>query len=97
MMVPDCINFFDLCIDMHKLKQTQYRWKFTAVHISVYFQFGCKTTQHAYCSDRVVEIIEKPKLEYTTPIGQLTGLEPVTTIVRWYADADPSHPDRPNI
>jgi hypothetical protein len=30
-------------------------------------------------------------------VGQLTGLEPVTTYVRWYPHADPSHSERANI
>lgn len=42
----------------------------------------------AYVNDTVVEIRKLPKLQCTTPIGQITGLEPSTTHCRWEPAAD---------
>lgn len=98
-VMPDYQAFFSPCIDdkfgrYTKLIGTQHCFKFEAVNSSQYFPLGVKVSYRAYCSDQVVEIEKKPKHLCITPIGQLTGLEAYTTIVKWYPDKETS-PERP--
>lgn len=93
MVIPDYNFLFDGCVDpklssLHKLDHTQLQWRFDAVTRCWQFPNGVKTVYRAYSSDRVVELIEKPKAQCLTSIGSFTGLEPVTTIVRWYPTKD---------
>jgi hypothetical protein len=99
MVVPDYKHLLESCIDsklalLHKEELTQHQWRFESVEPSAYFPVGVKTTYRAYCSDQVVEFIKKPKMQCLSVIGQFTGLEPVTTIVRWYPAAE-INPDQP--
>lgn len=52
------------------------------------FPLGAKSMYRAYVNDTVVEIRKLPKLQCTTPIGQITGLEPSTTHCRLEPAAD---------
>ena len=99
LIVPNYIQLFEGCIDekfgrAHKLLQTQHQWRFEAVPCSQYFPLGVKATYRSYSSDRVVEFVEKPKMECMSNIGQLIGLEPIITYVRWYPTEN-CNPDRP--
>lgn len=90
-VIPNWHSFFDNCIDtklskLHHDIQTQHQWRFQAVE-SVNFPLGCKTTYKAYSSDRVVELIKKPKQQCITEIGQRTGLEATTLFCPWYPAA----------
>lgn len=101
MVIPDYKIFFKDCIDedlskLHKNDQTQHQWRFESVPVSVHFPFGVKTVFRAYSSDRVVELIKKPKLQCLSIIGQYTGLEAVTTFCRWYPSTQ-CDPQRLNI
>lgn len=75
----------DKCLSrLHKEDQTQHQWRFESVERSPVFPFGCKTTYRAFSSDRVVELVKRPKDACISEIGKLTGLEPITTLCRWY-------------
>lgn len=86
-VVPDYQEFLGPHIlpisRLHTLNNTMHQWRFEAVQVSPHFPLGCKTCYRAYSSDKVIEIIKRPRELCSTPIGQLTGLEPVTTYVRW--------------
>lgn len=58
-----------------------------------------QVTYRAFCSSQVVEIIKQPKENCITAIGQLIGLEPCTTVCRWYPAAEGfgMDPQRPGI
>lgn len=90
-VIPTWHEFFEGCIDtklskLHHDLQTQHQWRFEAVE-SIHFPTGCKTTYKAYSSDRVVELIKKPKQQCITEVGQYTGLEPTTLFCPWYPAA----------
>lgn len=87
-VVPDYRRFYTGCIDtklskLHKTDNTQLRWRFEAVPVNNDFPLGAKATYRAFRSDKVIEIKKKNKMQCTSDLGQLTGLEPVTTVVRW--------------
>jgi hypothetical protein len=79
---------------LHKEEQTQLQWRFEAVKPSAYFPCGVKTTYRAYCSDKVVELVPKPKAECHSRMGSIIGLEPRTVYCRWYPTGldDPTRP-----
>lgn len=100
-VIPDFQEFFSGCIDplianYTKEEQTQHVWKFESINISRDFPLGCKVMYRAYASSKVVEIIERPKHQCLTNLGQLTGLEAVTAVCKWYPDG--SEPEgRPGV
>ena len=92
-VIPGYTKFVEDCVDPSlgqyaKMGVTQHQWRFEAVGESLEFPLGCKVLYRAYSSDRVIEMVSKPKSECFTPVGQVTGLEPVTTHVKWYPDGD---------
>lgn len=96
-VIPDYKLLLEEAIDsklgrLHKDDLTQHQWRFEAVHESIYFPLGVKTTYRAYSSPKVVEFKKIPKQQCVTPIGRATGLEPVTLHCRWYPakDTDPN-------
>ncbi len=97
-VMPDYIKYLSPCIDpffgnYSKEIDTQHQWKFTAVERSLNFPLGGKTQYRAYSSDKVVEMQFKRESECLTPIGKLTGIEPVTTHVKWFPD-ETTFPER---
>lgn len=91
MIIPDFVRMFESqnCIDskfakLHRKNQTQLQWLFQAVTPDRHFPFGCKATFRAYSSDLVVEFIIKPKLECTSTMGRVVGLEPMSTSIRLF-------------
>lgn len=100
-VVPDYATWITPSIDrhlanLHHDEETQHQWKFEAVKPSPYFQLGVKTIHRAYSSDRVVELVKKPKDQCLSRIGQLTGLEAVTLYCCWYPSPT-CIPERPGI
>ena len=99
-VVPDYQKFISPCLlqieRLHTVSYTMHQWRFEAVPPTAYFPLGVKTCYRAYSSDRVVEISKRPRQLCQTEIGRLTGLEPVTTYVRWEPNAS-ANPDRPGI
>eukprot|EP01031_Cornospumella_fuschlensis_P032420 gene32420-39203_t len=88
-IIPDYVKIIGPCIDgkfqrLHKEEYTQHQWRFEAVAPSVYFPGGCKTVYRAYSSEKVVELVFMDKDKCSTELGFATGLEPTTTLVRWY-------------
>lgn len=88
-VLPNYCHFIEDCIDkkisrLHKEYQTQHQWRFERVAVSNLFPSGCKTTYRAYASDKVVELVSKPRAHCTSDVGRYTGLEPVTLFCRWY-------------
>jgi hypothetical protein len=89
-VIPAYGKLLDGCVDtklskLHKWPYTQHCWRFEAVVASDHtFKFGCKTTYKAYCSDKVVELLNKTKSQCYSVVGQYTGLEPMTVYCPWY-------------
>lgn len=91
-VIPNWQIFLEGCIDsklskLHHEIHTQHQWRFEAVQKSTDFPLGCKTSYKAYSSDKVVEIIQKPKQQCISEVGQYTGLEPTTLFCPWYPAA----------
>lgn len=87
-IIPDYTSFFENHIDKHfknytKEEDTQHQFKFDAIDVSVDFPMGCRVMYRAYCSDKVIEFVQKPALQCLSRIGMLTGLEPHTLLVTW--------------
>jgi hypothetical protein len=94
MILPNYKNFIENSIDskisrLHKQSQTQHQWRFQAVRVpNESFIHGCKTSYKAYSSDKIVELVPKPKLQCLSMIGRYTGLEPVTVHCPWMPSAE---------
>lgn len=87
--IPSYVTILNNCIDknlqrLHKMHQTKHQWRFEAVNICSAFPFGCKTTFRAYSSNKVVEIIKKPKDQCHSEMGRVLGLEAVTVYCQWF-------------
>jgi hypothetical protein len=77
-VVPDFTTFFHSSIDcnlsqLHKRDNTQHQWRFEAVTISGYHPIGAKAMYRKYCSDKVVIIEKRCKLQCVSKVGKLTG------------------------
>jgi phosphoheptose isomerase len=86
-IVPNYVQFIGdhvLPIGLiHREEYTQHQIRFEAVPKSINFPNGCKVCYRAYCNDKVVELMEKPKDQCQSLIGQWTGLEPITVHCSW--------------
>ena len=87
-VIADFTAFFESSIDPHfaaycKEEDTQHQFKFDAVEVNTDFPLGVRTMYRAYCSDKVIEFVKKPKEQCLSPIGQRNGLEPHTLLVSW--------------
>lgn len=95
-VIPDYKRFFENdggSIDPKlqgytRLINTQHRWTFEYVDVSINFPLGCKVMYRAFSSDVVVEFTKRHKHQCITELGQITGLEGVTTLSKWYPDGD---------
>ena len=93
-MIPDYVKFFQRYIDPEfgncaRMESTQHCWLFQAVESSIMFPLGVKTLYKAYSSDKVVQLCKMNPASCHTSIGQLTGLEPITTICNiWHPSRD---------
>ena len=77
-VVPDYTTFFHSSIDsnlsqLHKRDNTQHQWRFEAVTISEYHPTGAKAMYRKYCSDKVIIIEKRCKLQCLSKVGKLTG------------------------
>ena len=78
-VVPDYMTFYHSSIDgnlsqLQKGENTQHQWRFeAAVAISYYHPTGAKVMYQKYCSDKVVIIEKRGKLQCVSKVGKLTG------------------------
>jgi len=78
-VIPNYVDWLEPNIDkdlslLHKEGNTQHQIRFTAVKPSEDFPLGVLTEYRGNCSDKVVEIEEKPKEQCISKMGQFTGL-----------------------
>lgn len=87
--IPDYKKFIGDIVDPYfanwtKEEETQLQFRFESVEPDIqYFPLGCKTTFKAYSNDMVVEFEIQSPDKCSSPIGQLTGLEPRTSYNTW--------------
>jgi hypothetical protein len=87
-VIPNYYGFYKPYIDTkfkkaHKLVHTKLRFRFEAIPPDEFFPNGSKNTYRSHSNEKVIEIYKKDKLECLNQLGQLTGLEPRTSFVRW--------------
>lgn len=90
-VLPNYVKYFDGHIDAKlaryaKEQHTKLQWTFEAVDISEHFRTGVKVLYRAYSTERTIEFRCLPKNECISPIGQLTGLDPVVVYHKWFPD-----------
>jgi hypothetical protein len=61
---------------------TAHQWCFEAVHVSIYFPLGVKTTNRKWRSDQVFELIKKTS-GFLSEMGRVIGLDPDIVISEW--------------
>ena len=97
-IIPDYCNFIrPFCDEISRWAKEQltvHQIHIYACTPTVYFPHGYAFRYRDYVSDKVVEMKAVDKRSAVTPVGHMTGIEPVTHHSKWYPDEN-TYENRP--